>query len=152
MLFTLLFLLKLLVYMSANLVWRFLNNPWSLFDLLIVGINLLSMGPLNLDFVKTARFLRVFRVFCSFGRIASLRRLINALAASRGPVLSALFLCTCIRMRFAMFSVNLFGARSPEYFKMLARSVYTLFQMSTEGTAISREKMESDNLELDMCV
>ena len=37
----------------------------SLFDLLIVGISLLSMGPLDLDFVKNTRFLRVFRMFRS---------------------------------------------------------------------------------------
>jgi hypothetical protein len=52
MLFTLVFLLELLVNMSANLVCRFLNNPWSLFDLLIVGISLLSMGPFDLDFER----------------------------------------------------------------------------------------------------
>ena len=149
-LFTLVYLLELLVDMSANLVWRFFKNPWSWFDLLIVGISLMSWGPLNLEFVKTARFLRVFRVFRSFRRIPSLRRLINALVASIGPVLSAMFLCTCIMMTFAMFGVNIFGVRSPEYFKTFARSMYTLFQMSTEGTAISREMMESDSLEWDV--
>ena len=63
-LFTLVYLLELLVDMSANLVWRFFKNPWSWFDLLIVGISLMSWGPLNLEFVKTARFLRVFRTGC----------------------------------------------------------------------------------------
>jgi hypothetical protein len=123
----------------------------SLFDLLIVGISLLSMGPLDLDFVKKYSLLAgVSNVSFKLGRIASLRRLINALAASIGPVLSAMFLCTCIMMSFAMFGVNLFGARSPEYLKMFARSIYTLFQMSTKGTAISRDIMESYNLELDI--
>jgi voltage-gated sodium channel len=151
-LFTMVFLLELLVNMVANLVVRFFNSAWNLFDVCIVCISLLSLGSAEMDFVKGARILRVFRVLRAFGRIQSLRGLINALAASTGPVMSAMFLCTCVAMIFAMFGVNLFGARSPEYFQTFLRAMYTLFQVATEGTVISRDIMETENLEYDVSI
>jgi voltage-gated sodium channel len=150
--FTLVYLLDLLVNMAGHLVWNFFTNPWSVFDLVIVVISLLSLGPTKLDFVKGARLLRVFRVLRAFGRIASLRGLINALGAAIGPVLNAMFLCTCVLIIFAMFGVNLFGARSPEYFRTILAAMYTLFQIATEGSAISREMMEGDHLAPDVSV
>ena len=56
----------------------------NLFSVLIFWVGLRTQGM---------RILRVFRVLRVFGRIASLRSLINALAASFGPVLSAMFMC-----------------------------------------------------------
>jgi voltage-gated sodium channel len=150
--FTMVFLLELLVNMAANLVVRFFSSAWNVFDLCIVCISLLSLGSAEMDFVKGARILRVFRVLRAFGRIQSLRGLINSLADSVPPVMSAMFLCTCVAMIFAMFGVNMFGARSPEYFKTFMRAMYTLFQIATEGTAISRDIMETENLEYDVSI
>jgi hypothetical protein len=149
---TVLFLMELLVNMAANLVWAFFSNAWSVFDLIIVVFSLISFGSGSLDVVKGARILRVFRVLRAFGRIAALRRLINALAACIAPVIFAMFLCTCVMMMFAMFGVQFFGAQSPLYFGTFTRAMYTLFQIATEGTAISREMMESETLEYDVSI
>jgi hypothetical protein len=149
---TALFLIDLLVNMAANLVWAFFSNAWSVFDLIIVVLSLISLGSGSLDVVKGARILRVFRVLRAFGRIAALRRLINALAACIAPVICATFLCTCVMMMFAMFGVQFFGAQSPLYFGTFTRAMYTLFQIASEGTAISREMMESETLEYDVSI
>ena len=136
------FLIELLVNMAANLVWAFFSNAWSVFDLIIVVLSLISLGSGALDIVKAARILRVFRVMRAFGRISALRRLINGIASCMAPVMCAMFLCTCVMMMFAIFGVRFFREQSPLYFGTFTRAMYTLFQIATEGTAISREMME----------
>ena len=83
-----------------------------------------------------------------------MRGLINGLGASTGPVLNAMALCTCVLMIFAMFAVNLFGTRSPAYFRTILGAMYSLFQIATEGSAISREIMEvePDGLAPDVAI
>jgi hypothetical protein len=57
--FTCVYLLDLLVNMAGHLMWKFFTNPWSVFDLVIVVISVLSMGPTKLGFVQVARRLHL---------------------------------------------------------------------------------------------
>ena len=129
--FTLFFTLELLINMTAHLFWDFFRNPWSCFDFLIVTISLVSLGPLDMAFIKGMRILRVFRIIRVFGRVASLRSLISALMYSLAPVLSAMFICLCIIFIYAILGVQLFGERPISHFRTFSRAVFTLFQIST---------------------
>ena len=60
--FTVAFLLELLWNLFANWLWPFLENGWSIFDAVIVGVSLVSLlVPDTGDGVKSMRLVRVVR-------------------------------------------------------------------------------------------
>ena len=154
--FTLVFLVELLVNMAGNLVSKFFSSSWNVFDFVIVTISVISLGPFQMSWIKGVRILRVFRVLRIFGRIASLRALINALAASIGPVMSAMFMCMCVMCIYAIFGVHAFGIQHELYFKTFARAMFTLFQLATldswSGLARSMMDGNSDALRLQIAM
>ena len=83
-----------------------------MFDLGIVTVSLVSLGPINLP-TNVMRAMRAFRVVRLFGRLRSLREIITALSISIIPVTNAfliLLLVTCI---YAIFGVSLFSEEAP---------------------------------------
>jgi len=130
-LFTLIFLVEILINMAANLVQRFVKDKWSLFDLAIVLVSLVSLGPNDMPFVKAMRLFRVMRVLRLFGRVPSLRQLMAALGKAIGPVLSAMMLVLCVVCMYAILGVNFFGKLLSGHFKTFSRGVFTMFQIMT---------------------
>ena len=130
-LFTLIFLVEILINMAANLVQRFVKDKWSLFDLAIVLVSLVSLGPNDMPFVKAMRLFRVMRVLRLFGRVPSLRQLMAALGKAIGPVLSAMMLVLCVVCMYAILGVSFFGKLLSGHFKTFSRGVFTMFQIMT---------------------
>ena len=83
------FTIELAINMYAHLLWDFLENGWSLFDFLIVSICLLGLVYPALANISVFRLMRAFRVIRIFGRLKSVRSIINALTASIVPVCNA---------------------------------------------------------------
>ena len=94
--FTACFTAELIVNLVANWFWPFFTDAWALFDLVVVFVSLLALIAGDMPGVNTLRLMRAFRVVRLFGRLESLRQIIDALSASMLPVGNALLIMLLI--------------------------------------------------------
>jgi voltage-gated sodium channel len=119
--------------------WRFFRDPWSVFDLLIVGISLVpTAGPFSV-----LRALRVLRVLRLISAVPAMRRVVAGLLAAVPGMASIGALLTLVIYVAAVMATKLFGHIAPAYFGDLGTTLFTLFQtMTGEGWPdIAREVM-----------
>jgi hypothetical protein len=83
--FNVLFAVELAVNLYSNWLLRFLSNPWSLVDLTVVLLSLLTLGMP----IAVLRLIRAFRVIRIFGRLGVLKKIISALTTSIYPLANA---------------------------------------------------------------
>jgi voltage-gated sodium channel len=106
---------------------RFFRDPWSLFDLAVVGIAWLpATGSLSV-----LRALRVMRVLRMVSVVPSLRHVVEAMLHALPGMGSIVLLMGLIFYVFAVMATKLYGGILPERFGSLGLSLYTLFQMMT---------------------
>ena len=120
------FVVELLARMA---VYRlcFFRDPWSLFDLFVVGIALVPATE-SLSVLRALRVLRVMRLITVS---PSLKRVVGGLIAAlpgMGAISMLLFLVFYV---FSVMATHLFGTSNPEQFGSLGSSAYTLFQVMT---------------------
>ncbi len=121
---------------------NFFRDPWSIFDLLVVGIALL---PATGQFA-VLRALRVLRVMRLLSIVPSMRRVVGALLASLPGLASIVLVLLVVFYVSAVIATNLFGAAFPDWFGSLGASLYTLFQVMTLESwsmGIARPVMEA---------
>jgi len=128
--------LRLYAHRSA-----FFRDPWSVFDLIVVGIALVpASGPFAV--LRALRVLRVLRVLTI---VPSMRRVVGALLSAIPGLSSIALVLLLVFYVFAVIATHLFGPAFPEWFGHLGRSLYTLFQVMTLESwsmGISRPVME----------
>jgi voltage-gated sodium channel len=113
---------RMLVYRG-----RFFNDPWRIFDLIVVGISLIpATGGMSV-----LRALRVLRVLRLVGMMPSLRRVVGGLIAALPGMGSIMLLLGLVYYVFAVTATKLFAISFPEWFGSIAASAYTLFQVMT---------------------
>ncbi|WP_020018326.1 ion transporter [Promicromonospora sukumoe] len=106
---------------------RFFRDPWSVFDLLVVGIALIpATGPLSL--LRALRILRVLRLADS---VPSMKRVVNGLVAAVPGMGSVGALLVLVMYVSVVIATNLYGAIAPEHFGDLGTTAFTLFQVMT---------------------
>lgn len=138
--FLFVFVVELILRMYA---WRlrFFKDPWSLFDLIVVGISLLpATGPLAI--LRALRVLRVLRVISA---VPSMRRVVSTLLGALPGLGAIAVLLSLIYYVFAVIATRIFGDTFPDWFGTIADSLYTLFQVMTLESwsmGISRPVME----------
>ena len=98
---TCLFTAELLLNMYAHWFRAFFSSSYNLFDLIVISLSLVALGPINLP-VSVLRVIRAFRVIRIFGRLSALRNIVAALTKSIIPVCNAfmivlLFISICKR-------------------------------------------------------
>jgi voltage-gated sodium channel len=134
------FVVELILRMYA---WRmrFFKDPWSLFDLIVVGISLVpASGPLAI--LRALRVLRVLRVISA---VPSMRRVVSTLIGALPGLGAIAVLLSLIFYVFAVIATRIFGDTFPDWFGTIAASLYTLFQVMTLESwsmGISRPVME----------
>lgn len=105
----------------------FFRDPWSVFDLLVVGVALLpAAGPLSV--LRALRILRALRLITA---IPSMRRVVGGLIEALPGMGSIVALLALIFYVASVIATELYGDRFPEWFGTLGRSAYTLFQIMT---------------------
>ena len=129
--FTAFFVCELAVNLTAHWWKNFVADWWNIFDAMIVTASLVSMGPANVSFFKTMRLIRAFRIMRLFGKLRSLRQMINALTSSILPVFNAMMIVLLFHCIFAVLGVNAFSERDEEHFKTFMKGMLTLFQCAT---------------------
>lgn len=106
---------------------KFWTDPWSLFDLIIVGIALVPATD-NLSVLRAFRVLRALRLISS---VESMKTVVSGLLTALPGIGSITLLLLLICYVFAVMATGLFGDKFPELFGSLPASAYSLFQIMT---------------------
>ena len=120
------FVVELVARMAVQRA-AFFRDPWSLFDLAVVGIALVPVTE-SLSVLRALRILRVLRLITV---VPSLKRVVGGLVTALPGMGSILLLLGLIFYVFSVMGAKLFGATQPELFGGLGRTAYTLFQVMT---------------------
>lgn len=115
-------LARLLVYRS-----RFWQDPWRIFDFIIVTIALL---PATGSF-SVLRALRILRILRLISVVPSLKRVVGGLVAALPGMGSITVLLALLFYVFAVMATGLYGQVFPQWFGSLGNSAYSLFQIMT---------------------
>jgi voltage-gated sodium channel len=122
----------------------FFRDPWSLFDLVVVGIALVpAIGPFAV--LRTLRVLRVLRLFTA---IPAMRRVVGGLLSSLPGMVSIIVLLGLVLYVAGVLATTLFGAVRPEEFGSLDHSLFTLFQImiGEVGMDVAKDVMAAEPL------
>jgi len=107
--------------------WRFFKDPWSIFDILVVGIALVpATGPFSV-----LRALRVLRVLRLMSAVPAMRRVVSALLTAVPGLASIAALLFLIIYVAAVMATQMFRHIPGGYFDDLGTSLFTLFQTMT---------------------
>ncbi len=122
----------------GNKPWRYFQDPWNVFDFLIVAICWMPifLPSMHTGFVAAFRLARILRVFRLVHALPQLKLLVDAMLKSipsMGYVGMFLLLLFYI---YGVMGVFVFGKNDPVHFGDLTTSIVTLFQITTlEGWA-----------------
>ena len=120
------FVVEIALRISAHgrAFWR---DPWSLFDVAVVGIALVPQTG-SLSVLRALRILRVLRLVSVVPR---LRRVVETLLRSLPGMGSIALLLVMLFYVFAVMATKLFAGQFPEWFGSIGGSMYSLFQIMT---------------------
>ncbi|PLX34818.1 MAG: voltage-gated sodium channel [Hyphomicrobiales bacterium] len=105
----------------------FFIRPWSVFDLVVVGIALIpATGAL-----AALRALRVLRVLRLISTIPTMRRVIEGLITAIPGIASVAAIMSLLFYVFSVIGTHLYSATFPQWFGSLGSTMYTLFQIMT---------------------
>lgn len=107
--------------------WRFLRDPWNVFDFIVVAIALVPAT----DSFAVLRALRVLRVLRLISVVPALRRVVDALVRAMPGIASIAVLLVILFYVGAVMATTLFGKHFPELFGTLGASLFSLFQVTT---------------------
>jgi voltage-gated sodium channel len=107
--------------------WKFFKDPWSVFDLLVVGIAVVpATGPFSV-----LRALRVLRVLRLMSAVPAMRRVVGALLAAVPGLASIAALLFLIIYVAGVIATQLFRHIPGGHFDDFGSSLFTLFQIMT---------------------
>ena len=105
----------------------FFRDPWSLFDLFVIGIALVPTSE-SLSVLWALRVLRALRLITI---VPSLRKVVAGLIGALPGMGSIGLLLVLVYYVFAVMGTKLFGETNPELFGSIGTTAYTLFQSMT---------------------
>ncbi len=105
----------------------FFRDPWSLFDLFVIGIALVPTSE-SLSVLRALRILRALRLVTV---VPSLRKVVAGLIGAMPGMGSIGLLLVLVYYVFAVMGTKLFGESNPELFGSIGTTAYTLFQSMT---------------------
>ncbi len=106
---------------------RFFRSGWNVMDFVVVAISLVpAAGPFSV--LRSLRILRVLRLLSTVPR---LRQLTESLLSAIPSIGWISFMLGLVFYVFAVIGTELFGARFPDWFGNVGKSMYTLFQIMT---------------------
>jgi len=112
---------------------HFFNDPWNVFDFIIVAICLL---PLDSEFAAVLRLVRILRVLRLISVLPRLQILVGALLRSVPSMGYVALLLVLLVYMYAVMGTVFFGLNDPLHFGTIQNSMLTLFQVVTlEGWA-----------------
>lgn len=107
--------------------WGFFKRPWSVFDLIVVGISFIPAAGA----FSVLRSLRILRVFLFISFLPKLRLIVQSLVYALPSIGWITLLLLIIFYVFAVIATMIFGPAFPSWFGDLGDSFFTLFQIMT---------------------
>lgn len=112
--------------------WKMLKDPWSIFDLIVVGVALIPATG-NLSVLRSLRILRVLRLISA---VPSMKRVVSGLLKAIPGMGSIVALLLLVLYVSGVMATQMFGSEFPALFGSLRSSLFTLVQIMTmEGWA-----------------
>lgn len=106
---------------------RFFRDPWSWFDMVVVGIALIpSTGSLS-----AMRALRILRALRVVDAVPSMKRVVSGLVAAVPGMGSVGALLLLVMYVSTVIATELFKGAAPQYFGDLGTTAFSLFQVMT---------------------
>ncbi len=105
----------------------FFKDPWSVFDLCVIGIALIPAQD-AFSALRAARALRALRLISVFPK---LRKVIEGLVMAIPGICAIAGVMAIIICVFGLIASKLYGPSFPQWFGNLHLSVFTLFQIMT---------------------
>ena len=109
---TVFFTIELLLNLYAHWLREFLSSWMNIWDAVIVGLSVASLGPLELAMPVTIlrffRVVRILRVLKIFARLPELKRIISALSHSLIPMLNAFLIVLVVMAIYSIIGVTYF--------------------------------------------
>lgn len=140
------FVLEILLKLTANLPtpWKFFEDPWNVFDFVIVAVCLL---PLDSEFAAVLRLARVLRVLRLVTALPKLQLLVGALLKSIPSMGYVALLLSILFYIYGVTGVFFFSQADPLHFGTLGDALLTLFGVITlEGwTALMYDLLRGDS-------
>jgi len=106
---------------------RFFRDPWSVFDLFVVGVSLVPASS-GLSVLRALRVLRVLRLVSA---VPGMKKVVSGLLTAIPAMMSIILLLGLVLYVGAVLATELYGPTSPAYFGDLGDSLFTLFQVMT---------------------
>ncbi|MGI9493229.1 MAG: ion transporter [Geminicoccaceae bacterium] len=106
---------------------KFFNDPWNIFDFMIVGTALLPSGS-GFSVMRALRILRALRLLSAIPKMRTVVQALLSAVPAMGSVIGLLALMFYIA---AVMATKLFGGAFDEWFGTIGRSLYSLFQVMT---------------------
>jgi len=143
------FLGELVVNMWGNFFLPFFKCAWNVFDFFIVIISIMSLYLKHFPGISVLRLFRAFRVVRLFGRVKTMRRLMDTMLRSLPAMaiaFAALFLIVGI---YAIIGVDFWKESFPDFFGSFFKAILTLLQVMTFDSwcsGVARDIIFSDGL------
>lgn len=119
--FTLIYVLELLLNLFVNWLRPFLRNGWSIFDTIcvIIGVVGTFAGVGSAKVVRSIRILRIVRVL---RRFKSLQRIVVAISRCVFPLLNTFVIVMVVNVIYAVIAAELFAPYSSDLFGSFSKS------------------------------
>lgn len=124
------FVVEIIIKMAAHgsKPWKYFNDPWNVFDFLIVSVCLL---PIQGQFIAVLRLVRILRVMRLITAIPKLQILVNALLRSIPSMFYVSVLLVLLFYIYAVMATFMFKGNDPLHFGSLELSMLSLFRVVT---------------------
>jgi voltage-gated sodium channel len=106
---------------------KFLRDPWSLFDLTVVGLSLIPASG-GLSVLRALRILRALRLVSA---VPGMKRVVTGLLSAIPAMTSIILLLGLVLYVGAVLATEMYGEAAPQHFGHLGESLFTLFQVMT---------------------
>ncbi|WP_055478420.1 ion transporter [Sphaerimonospora mesophila] len=123
---TAIFVVEMVLRISAK-GKAFFRDPWSWFDLIVVGAALVPASQ-SMSILRLFRFLRVLRLVSV---VPNMRRVVSALFTAIPGLASILVLLLLLLYVAAVIGERLFREAAPQHFGNLGKSLFTMFTVLT---------------------
>jgi voltage-gated sodium channel len=106
---------------------KFFRDPWSIFDLLVVGVSFVPASG-GLSVLRALRIIRALRLISA---VPGMRRVVSGLLGALPGMASIVLLLSLVLYVGAVLATEMYGETAPDHFGHLGDSLFTLFQVMT---------------------
>ena len=133
--FTVFYVIELLLNLFVHWWREFVFNGWSVFDSIcvissVVGMVLTAVMDGKID-LSVIRSLRIFKIVRIFSRLKALQRIVTAITSTVYPLFNTFLIFVVVIAIYSVLASQLYGEIFPQRFGSFTAASLTMFQLST---------------------